>query len=779
MRIASTARGPVLLDPALSPLQAGGIVTVTVVTTLAICYISESLGARQFYMYSLAATVFAAWFAGLLPGIIAGTICALSVNYLFIEPFHSIIATSSDLLNITIFIIVAFLISGLEQSRLQAKRALTETRIQLEAILANVADGITAQRVDGSFAFVNDAAASLTQYGDPEKIYKMTRQEIRSNVEITDDNGKPLSFDVLPNQLALKKGISSELAFHQKFIPTGDERWIQLKSQPIFDPQGKVLMAINVFTDVTVIKKAQRELAAANKVVAQQAQRLQALIDNIPALVWEAEVDSAGMPHFTYMSDSALQILGYSKESFADPTFGTQLIMPEDQETLPALLQEVYKTRADSFVSRVVAADRRVLYLETQLTFTKSSEGSERIYGVSMDITDRHMAELKIAEANRIATREAERRQNFIHNLPAIAWEAVGSPETEQTQTFVSDYVETMLGYTKEEWLHPDFWGRIVVPDDVERVTATIIENFQKRSGKANWRVYRKDGQIVHLESYITVVSQAEGENAVYGVTLDVTERRTQEETLAQYMSDLRRSNEELQQFAYVASHDLQEPLRMVTSYLQLIEQRYKEKLDSDAHEFIDFAVDGANRMKALIQDLLAFSRVETDGRAFLLIKSADALGEALRNLQITLEESGAQIIYDPATLPVLKADQHQLAQVFQNLIGNAIKFQRKGETPCVTLSAVRTGVYWQFAVQDNGIGIESQYLERIFIIFQRLHNRAQYVGTGIGLAICRRVIERHGGKIWAESKPGAGTTILFTLPINQGREGQKNRGSN
>ncbi len=779
MRIASTARGPVLLDPSLSPLQAVGIIAVTVAATLAVCYVSESVGVRSFYMYSLAATVFAAWFAGLLPGVISGTVCALAVNYFFIEPLHTIIPTPNDVLTITIFIIFAVLISGLEQSRLRAQRALIETRIQLEAILSNVADGITAQKVDGSFAFINDAAARLTQYGDSEKIYKMSLEEIRANLKITDDDNNPLGFDVLPNQIALKKGVPGDQAFHQKFLPTGDERWIQLKSRPLFDAQGKVLMAINVFTDVTAVKKAQRELADANKIIAQQAQRLQALIDNIPALVWEAEVDTAGVSRFTYMSDFALQMLGYPKESWADPAFGAQLILPEDRESLPALLQDVYQKRADTFVSRVVAADRRVLYLETQLTFTKMPEGGERVYGVSMDITDRRVAELKIAEANRIAVREAERRQNFIRNLPAIAWEAVGSPATGQVQTFVSDYVETMLGYTKEEWLHPDFWQRVIVPDDVERVMAIIIENFQKRSGKANWRAYRKDGQIVHLESYITVVPQAEGEDTVYGVTLDVTERRTQEETLAHYMSDLRRSNEELQQFAYVASHDLQEPLRMVTSYLQLIEQRYKEKLDSDAHEFIDYAVDGANRMKALIQDLLAFSRVETDGRAFLPIKSADAVGEAMRNLQITLEESGAKIVYDPATLPVVKADQHQLAQVFQNLIGNAIKFRRQGEASQIKLSATQSGVYWQFAVQDNGIGIESQYLERIFIIFQRLYNRAQYPGTGIGLAICKRVIERHGGKIWAESEPGAGTTILFTLPINQGREGQKNRGSN
>ena len=229
---------------------------------------------------------------------------------------------------------------------------------------------------------------------------------------------------------------------------------------------------------------------------------------------------------------------------------------------------------------------------------------------------------------------------------------------------------------------------------------------------------------------------------------------------------ELARSNAELQQFAYIASHDLQEPLRMVTSYLQLIERRYKGKLDPDADDFIGFAVDGAIRMKTLITDLLAYSRVGTHGKSFEQTDSTLALLAAIANLKVAIEESNAVITYDP--LPVVMGDPGQLIQLFQNLIGNAIKF--RGEAPpIVHISAQaidQPQLEWRFSIQDNGIGIEPQYAERIFVIFQRLHNRSEFAGTGIGLAICKKILERHDGKIWIESQPEAGTTFYFTLPI-------------
>jgi signal transduction histidine kinase len=230
---------------------------------------------------------------------------------------------------------------------------------------------------------------------------------------------------------------------------------------------------------------------------------------------------------------------------------------------------------------------------------------------------------------------------------------------------------------------------------------------------------------------------------------------------LEKSVAELARSNDELQQFAYVASHDLQEPLRMVSSYTQLLAKRYKGKLDSDADDFIAYAVDGANRMQKLIQDLLAYSRVSRQAGEPEIVSAETILGHVLYNLQMALEESGAVVTHDP--LPTVRVDERQLLQLFQNLVSNAIKF--RGPDPLrIHVSAKRVGQEWLFSVCDNGIGIDPQYAERIFVIFQRLHTREDYPGTGIGLAICRKIVERHGGRIWVESEVGKGATFYFTL---------------
>ena len=237
-------------------------------------------------------------------------------------------------------------------------------------------------------------------------------------------------------------------------------------------------------------------------------------------------------------------------------------------------------------------------------------------------------------------------------------------------------------------------------------------------------------------------------------------------EQLSQARGALSRSNCELEHFAHIASHDLQEPLRMVASYTQLLAQRYHDQLDQDGRDFIDYAVDGATRMKELILDLLAYSRVTARGLPAAVVDTSDSLALALRNLAAAVGETNAEIT--SGDLPEVLADGSQIVQLFQNLVGNAIKFRTLGVPPRVRIEARQAPDHprqWLFRVADNGIGIDPKFFDRVFVIFQRLHTRHEYPGTGIGLALCQRIVERHGGRIRIESEPGKGTTFLFTLP--------------
>lgn len=261
---------------------------------------------------------------------------------------------------------------------------------------------------------------------------------------------------------------------------------------------------------------------------------------------------------------------------------------------------------------------------------------------------------------------------------------------------------------------------------------------------------------------YQEMKRRSQAEERVRALNADL-ERRVQERTaeLAEQARELIRSNQELQQFAYVASHDLQEPLRMVASFTQLLAKRYKDKLDDDARDFITYAVDGARRMQTLISDLLMYSRVGTQCKPLEPADCEGILDRVLNNLMLSIRESRAVITRDP--MPIVMADSIQLAQLFQNLIANALKF-RSQDAPRIHISAQRDGPGWKLGVSDNGIGIAPEHSERIFVIFQRLHTKTEYPGTGIGLAICKKIVERHGGKIWLEPSTGGGSTFYFTL---------------
>ena len=324
---------------------------------------------------------------------------------------------------------------------------------------------------------------------------------------------------------------------------------------------------------------------------------------------------------------------------------------------------------------------------------------------------------------------------------------------------------EEITGYPRDQLVGQNV--DILVPDTLraahKNLRAAYAEKPMVRSMARENRIRcrRQDGTEFPVEISL---SPLETENGRYTVCIlrDVAERRRQEQSLLRQAEDLARSNKELEQFAYVASHDLQEPLRIVAGYCQLLKRRYVGKLDDEADNFINYAVDGSIRLQELINDLLAYSRVSTKAKPFAPVKLSEVCEQAMANLLISISEKGASITVDP--LPSVMGDFYQLLQLFQNLIGNAVKFC-SDTSPVVSVTSVREGDFWVISVKDNGIGISPKHFEKIFTIFQRLNSREKYEGTGIGLAICKKVVLRHGGDISVASQPGAGATFKFTFP--------------
>jgi PAS domain S-box-containing protein len=320
-----------------------------------------------------------------------------------------------------------------------------------------------------------------------------------------------------------------------------------------------------------------------------------------------------------------------------------------------------------------------------------------------------------------------------------------------------------IVGYTQEELLGGMDWGSLLAGGEGD-AWKRAEDGFQ-----ADARFRRKDSRMVDVDWRLTPMCVRPGRTvAIIGQITDISRRKQDEGKLRHYAMVLDRSNQELQQFVYAASHDLQEPLRMVRSYLELLARRYKGKLDADADEFIGYAVDGAARMQTLISGLLAYSRISTHGQERQVVDCGLALKEAVANLRLAIEEAGALVESGP--LPEVLAEPTQVTQMFQNLIANALKF-RSEAAPRIRVSAERQGPVWCCTVRDNGIGIDPRFHGRIFEMFQRLHGVGVYPGSGIGLALCRRIAERHGGKIWVESEAGKGAAFHFTLPSAAGAQ--------
>src|SRR5271156_4194359 len=443
------------------------------------------------------------------------------------------------------------------------------------------------------------------------------------------------------------------------------------------------------------------------------------------------------------------ELVGQKVKNIIPEGFAERLVADGTRSAAEALAQQI-GTGIELIARR---KDGTEFPIELMLSPLESAEGT-LVTAAIRDISVRKEAEKHLA-----------RMEGRYRGLLEAAPDAMVVVNQKGDIVLLNVQAEKQFGYHRDELVGqrmkniiPEGFAERLIADEkrsVEDALSQQIGTGIEITGR------RKDGTEFPIEIMLSPLESAEGV-LVTAAIRDISTRKVAEAHLLYKVEELNRSNEELGQFAYIASHDLQEPLRMVASYTQLLARRYKGRLDSDADEFITFAVDGANRMQRLIQDLLAYSRVGTKGKDLLSTSSEDALQRAILNLRGAIADSGAMVTHDP--LPAVLADETQLVQLFQNLVGNAIKYQNPG-VPRIHISAVKNdGGRWTFSVRDNGLGIDPQYFEKNFVMFQRLHKREEFAGTGIGLAICKKIVERHGGEISVQSQPGKGSTFSFAL---------------
>ncbi|MBM3933479.1 MAG: PAS domain S-box protein [SAR202 cluster bacterium] len=476
------------------------------------------------------------------------------------------------------------------------------------------------------------------------------------------------------------------------------------------------------------------------------------LTDLLPDLL--VTVDVGG--RITETNKAAERISGYSIAELMSRRL--QDLFAESERAALFIQQAASGTDVASYeLEFVTKAGKRIPVSFTAVSLVEPEGGIRGVLGIIRDITDQRLAQetLRYSEARLRAAMD-----NMADGVIII--------DSSGIMNSFNLAAEEIFGYEAAEVVGQNL--KMLMPEPYHSNYDAYIANYLKTGERKMIGIgrevigRRKNGSTFPLELAVGEIYVG-NEHMFIGVVRDITERRKEQEELARQAEALRRSNEQLEQFAYVASHDLQEPLRIVTVYTKLLAERYKGRLDSDADEFIQFAVGGVDHMRNLINDLLLYSRVISQDRSLKATPCQTAVEQAMANLQMAIEESAAQITFDP--LPVINGNPTQLVQLFQNLFSNAIKF-RGQEKPRIHISVRKSLNEWTSIVKDNGIGIAPEYHNRIFQIFQRLHGKTEYPGMGIGLAICKQIVERMGGRIWLESEMGKGAAFMFTVPVDE-----------
>ena len=551
---------------------------------------------------------------------------------------------------------------------------------------------------------------------------------------------------------------------HVKFevySPISD-KWFEMHVHPFEDKLSVY------FHDINKKKKLEHDLKESE-------QKYRTIFQNTlnPIMIIEEDMT------ISMVNDEFEKVSGYMKEE-VEGTKWTEMIYKDDTAKMrdyhrlrrmnPDAAPKRYEARLinkdgnimDVYLNVGLILENRSIVSFIDITELKKGERELEEYRVHLeDLVETRTEELE--DANR-ALAESEEKFRELFNRADDMITLVELNERGMPGNFIeiNDVASQRLGYTREEFLNMTP-SDIIAPENLAEIPKNAVSMGKRDCVRFEIVHKTKKGVKIPVE-VVNHVFKLRGRRVALAVSRDITERQRYEEELKKLVEDLKRSNEELERFAYVASHDLQEPLRTIASFTQLLERRYKGKFDRDADEFMNYIVEASFRMKDQIEGLLEYSRVKTDQSGFQQVDLNLILSRVVENLRSLIEENGAVINH--TSLPTVMGDPDQLRRVFQNLVGNAIKFKKKDVSPVINIGVHKETQEYIFYIADNGIGIEEQYMERIFVIFQRLHTMEAYKGTGIGLSVVKRIIERHGGRIWVESKLNEGSTFYFTLPL-------------